>query len=104
VAPHLPVEVEQRIEHTRQATRCRLVVLRQRRHQAVPASLHQAAHDLPQLRTLGVHAVQLRERLLGPPREHVVEQPVQQPRVGDPQQRPRRVQGDRSRRKWNKLI
>ncbi|TMC32502.1 MAG: hypothetical protein E6J28_14700, partial [Chloroflexi bacterium] len=63
VPPHLSVQVQQRVEHRRQPSRRRLVVLRQRGNETVAAAFHQPPDHLPQLRTLGVHAIQLAERL-----------------------------------------
>ena len=82
-----------RPEHARQPARRRVVALRQGGDQAVAAAFHQPAHHLPQLGARRVDTVQLREGLGGAAREHVVEQRVEEARVGYAKQRARRLRG-----------
>ena len=101
---HLAVEVKQGVERRRQPPRAGLVVPGQRRHQPVPAPLHQTAYHLPQLRPRGIDAVELVERLGGAAFEHMLQQRIEQARVRDPQQRPRAVKGDGTRRQRHQLV
>ena len=92
VPAHLSVQVQQRVENARQPPRRRLVVPAERGDQPVPAPFHQPPHDLPQLRPHRVDAVQLRQRLRGAAREDVVEQRIEQSRIGDAEERSRRLE------------
>src|SRR6202171_4865879 len=50
-----------------------------------------------------IHAIHLGQRFRSPSRQHVVQQRIKQPRIGDPQQRTRRFQRDRTRSKRHPL-
>ena len=104
MTPHLTIEMEQCVQNAGQPPRRRLVVFRKRGHEPVPASLHQPAHDLSQLRPRRINAIELGQRLLRPSGEDVVEQRVEQARIRDTKQRPRAVQRDWSRRQRHQLI
>src|SRR4029077_3087243 len=104
MSPHLPIEMQQRVEHRGQAASRRRIVASERRHQSVPAPLHQTPHHLPQLRARRVNAVQLFQRLRRAPLEHVIQKRIEQARVRDPQKRPRALQRDRPRSQGNQLV
>jgi len=84
--------VKQRVENSGESTRRRLVASRERGDEPVAAAFHQATHHLPELRALRVHAVELFEGLGRAPLEDVIEQRVEQARIGNTEQRPRRIQ------------
>ena len=83
VPADLAVEVQQRVQNRRQTSGCRVVLRGNRRQQPVAGTFHQSPHDLAQLGARGVDAVQLLQRLRRAAREHVGQQPVEKPRIGD---------------------
>ncbi len=104
MTPHLTIQMQERIQNGRQATRSDLVALGQRGDETISTSLHQSPHDLPQLRPARVDAIQLGQRLGSPTRQYVIQQGIEQPRIRDAQQRPSRLQTDRARRQRHQLV